>query len=159
MFDWRDYKGGRSVRLGCPPTVLCNFGKGLFGSIIVLKSSAPSAVVFFQAALIAGLLFERVARKRAGAAAGRAKLETELYRENLSAHLARVHSVGEMSAAIGRRGQISRACGHQDFRGRRARKAHTDRDSQLAKVLELLEKIEEQAFRGQATSCGPCGLW
>jgi C4-dicarboxylate-specific signal transduction histidine kinase len=101
------------------------------------------AVVLFQAVLIAGLLFERQARKRAAEQAGKARMETGRYRENL-AHLVRVHTVGEMSTAIAHEvNQPLVAIKNYALAARRRLAGVVD----AAKVEELLDKIGAQASR------------
>jgi C4-dicarboxylate-specific signal transduction histidine kinase len=103
------------------------------------------AIVFFQAAMIAGLLFERQARKRAAELADKARMEAGLYRENL-AHLARVHTVGEMSTAIAHEiNQPLVAIKNYAVaaRGRLTRNGTLG----LVRAQELLDKIEAQASR------------
>jgi signal transduction histidine kinase len=101
------------------------------------------AIVLFQAALIAGLLFERQARRRAAEQAGKARMETGRYRENL-AHLVRVHTVGEMSAAIAHEiNQPLVAIKNYALAARRRLAGTMD----AAKLEELLDKIGEQASR------------
>ncbi|MGA9954766.1 MAG: ATP-binding protein [Bradyrhizobium sp.] len=103
------------------------------------------AVVFLEAALITALLFERKGRKRADELASKARTETGLYRENL-AHLARVHTVGEMSTAIAHEiNQPLVAIKNYAVaaRGRLTRNGNPG----SAKVKELLDKIEAQSSR------------
>lgn len=101
-----------------------------------------AAIVLLQAALIAWLLLERQRRMRATEQAGVARVETGQYRESL-AHLVRVHTVGEMSAAVAHEvSQPLAAIKNYAF----AARLQLARDA--TKVDELLDKIEEQASRG-----------
>ena len=95
VYDWRELQRWKIEEALLPhgsivqfrqPTVLQQYRSQIIGAL---------AIVLFQAALIAGLLFERQARKRAAEQAGKARMETGRYRENL-AHLVRVHTVGEI---------------------------------------------------------------
>ena len=101
------------------------------------------AVLLFQTALIAGLLFERERRRRA-----RRRRESECgerqHRENL-AHLVRVHTVGEMSTAIAH--EINQPLAAIKNYAFAARRRLAGQSSRAAKVEELLDKIEEQASR------------
>jgi signal transduction histidine kinase len=103
------------------------------------------AAVLLQTALIAWLLLERERRRRAGEHADRARAETGQYRENL-AHLARVHTVGQMSTAIAHEvNQPLAAIKNYAAAARRRLTGAAPSDS--AKVGELLDKIEAQASR------------
>jgi signal transduction histidine kinase len=102
------------------------------------------AVLLFQTALIAGLLIERERRRRAAARAETATAETGQYRENL-AHLARVHTAGEMSTAIAHEvNQPLAAIKNYAFAARLRLAGGFD---DPAKFEELLDKIEAQASR------------
>ena len=102
------------------------------------------AVLLFQTALIAWLLLERERRRRAAARAETATAETGQYRENL-AHLARVHTAGEMSTAIAHEvNQPLAAIKNYAFAARLRLAGGFD---DPAKIEELLDKIEEQASR------------
>ena len=143
MYDWRELRRWNISEARLPVGSVVQFRQGTMWEQYRFEIIGALAVVFFQAALIVKLLFERVARKRAGAAAGRAKLESDLYRENL-AHLARVHTVGEMSAAIAHEVNQPLMAIKNYAVAARGRLIRT-RTHSLAKVLELLDKIEEQA--------------
>ncbi len=97
---------------------------------------AALAVVLFQTALIAWLLFERQRRMRATEQAGKARAESGRYRESL-AHLVRVHTVGEMSTAIAHEvSQPLAAIKNYAF----AARLLSARAADAAKVDELLEQ-------------------
>ena len=147
MYDWRELRRWNISEARLPVGSVVQFRQGTMWEQYRFEIIGALAVVFFQAALIVKLLFERVARKRAGAAAGRAKLESDLYRENL-AHLARVHTVGEMSAAIAHEVNQPLMAIKNYAVAARGRLIRT-RTHSLAKVLELLDKIEEQAVRAE----------
>jgi signal transduction histidine kinase len=101
------------------------------------------AVLLFQTLLIAGLLIERGRRQHATARAGKATAESGQYRESL-AHLVRVHTVGEMSTAIAHEvNQPLAAIKNYAFAAQR----WLTQVGGVAKVGELLNKIEEQATR------------
>jgi signal transduction histidine kinase len=103
-----------------------------------------AAIVLLQTALIAGLLIERERRRRAAARAETARAETGQYRENL-AHLARVHTAGEMSTAIAHEvNQPLAAIKNYAFAARLRLAGGFD---DPAKFEELLDKIETQASR------------
>jgi C4-dicarboxylate-specific signal transduction histidine kinase len=110
-----------------------------------LEIILATALVLFQAMLITGMLFERRARIRAAELADKARIETGLYRENL-AHLARVHTVGQMSTAIAHEvNQPLVAIKNYAIaaRGRLTRNGILG----LGRVQELLDKIDVQASR------------
>jgi C4-dicarboxylate-specific signal transduction histidine kinase len=102
------------------------------------------AVLLLQTTLIAGLLIERERRRRAAARAETATAESVQYRENL-AHLARVHTVGEMSTAIAHEVNQPLAAIKNYAFAARLRLAGDFGDP--AKIEELLDKIEAQASR------------
>jgi signal transduction histidine kinase len=143
MYDWRELQRWKIEEALLPhgsivqfrqPTVWQQYRSQIIGAL---------ATVLFQAALIAGLLFERQARKRAAEQAGKARMETGRYRENL-AHLVRVHTVGEMSTAIAHEvNQPLVAIKNYALAARRRLAGVMD----VAKVEELLDKIEAQASR------------
>jgi len=143
MYDWRELQRWKIDEALLPhgsivqfrePTVWQQYRSQIIGAL---------AIVLFQAALIAGLLFERQARKRAAEQAGKARMETGRYRENL-AHLVRVHTVGEMSAAIAHEvNQPLVAIKNYALAARRRLAGVVD----AAKVEELLDKIGAQASR------------
>jgi signal transduction histidine kinase len=143
MYDWRELQRWKIDEALLPhgsivqfrePTVWQQYRSQIIGAL---------AVVLFQAVLIAGLLFERQARKRAAEQAGKAKIETGRYRENL-AHLVRVHTVGEMSTAIAHEvNQPLVAIKNYALAARRRLAGVVD----AAKVEELLDKIGAQASR------------
>ncbi len=145
MFDWRELQRWNISEARLPVGSIVQFRQGTIWERHRFEIIAALAVVFFQAALIAGLLFERLARRRAAALAGKAKLETDLYRENL-AHLARVHTVGEMSTAIAHEVNQPLVAIKNYAVAARGRLIRTG-TSGLVKVQELLDKIEEQASR------------
>jgi signal transduction histidine kinase len=143
IYDWRELQRWKIEEALLPhghivqfrqPTVWQQYRSQIIGAL---------AIVLFQAALIAGLLFERQARKRAAEQAGKARMETGRYRENL-AHLVRVHTVGEMSTAIAHEvNQPLVAIKNYALAARRRLAGVVD----AAKVEELLDKIEAQASR------------
>jgi signal transduction histidine kinase len=108
-----------------------------------LQSFAALAVVVLQGTLIVWLLLERQRRRRAAEQMGKARVETGQYRESL-AHLVRVHTVGEMSAAITHEiNQPLMAIKNYALAARRRLAGAVD----AAKVEELLDKIGNQASR------------
>jgi signal transduction histidine kinase len=143
IYDWRELQRWKIEEALLPhgsivqfrqPTVWQQYRSQIIGAL---------AIGLFQAALIAGLLFERQARKRAAEQAGKARMETGRYRENL-AHLVRVHTVGEMSTAIAHEvNQPLVAIKNYALAARRRLAGVMD----AAKVEELLDKIEAQASR------------
>jgi signal transduction histidine kinase len=145
MYDWRELQRWNISESRLPVGSIVQFRQGTVWENYRFEIIGALAIVFLQAALIAGLLFERLARKRAGVLAGKAILETDLYRENL-AHLARVHTVGEMSTAIAHEVNQPLVAIKNYAVAARGRLVRTGALS-LDKVQELLDKIEEQASR------------
>ena len=143
VYDWRELQRWKIEEALLPhgsivqfrqPTVWQQYRSQIIGAL---------AIGLFQAALIAGLLLERQARKREAEQAGKARMETGRYRENL-AHLVRVHTVGEMSTAIAHEvNQPLVAIKNYALAARRRLAGVMD----AAKVEELLDKIEAQASR------------
>ena len=129
----------RNLPAGCE----VRFAEWSFWREYPLQTFSALAVVVFQGGLIAWLLLERRQRKRAAEQAGKARVESGQYRENL-AHLVRVHTVGEMSAAIAHEiNQPLVAIKNYALAARRRLAGTVD----TAKVEELLDKIGGQASR------------
>ena len=145
MYDWRELQRWNISEARLPADSIVQFRQRTIWQRHRLEIMGALAIVIFQAALIAGLMFERQARKRAAVLAGKAKLETDFYRENL-AHLARVHTVGEMSTAIAHEVNQPLVAIKNYAVAARGRLIRTGGLS-LAKVQELLDKIEVQASR------------
>jgi signal transduction histidine kinase len=145
MYDWRELQRWDISEARLPVGSIVQFRERTVWDQYRLQIIGALAVVCFQAALIGGLLFERQARKHAAEQAGKARLETGLYRENL-AHLARVYTVGEMSTAIAHEvNQPLVAIKNYALAARR--RLIGNETLGLAKVHELLDKIEAQASR------------
>jgi signal transduction histidine kinase len=145
IYDWRELQRWNIKETLLPANSIVQFRQPTVWEQYRLEIIGALAVVFFQAALIGGLLFERRARKRAAELAKKAIIETGLYRENL-AHLARVHTVGQMSTAIAHEvNQPLVAIKNYAIaaRGRLMRNGILG----SSKVQELLDKIEVQASR------------
>ena len=145
MYDWRELQRLNISEARLPVGSIVQFRERTVWEQYRLQIFVALAIVFFQAALIGGLLFERQARKHAAEQADKARLETGQYRENL-AHLARVHTVGEMSTAIAHEvNQPLVAIKNYALAARR--RLMGDGTLGVAKVQELLDKIEAQASR------------
>jgi signal transduction histidine kinase len=145
IYDWRELQRWKIGEALLPPGSIVQFRQPTVWQQYRWQIIGALAVVVLQAALIAGLLLERQARKRAAEQAGKARMETHRYRENL-AHLARVHTVGEMSAAIAHEiNQPLVAIKNYALAGRR--RLTGDGTVGSAKVMELLDKIGAQASR------------
>ena len=145
IYDWRELQRWNIGEARLPVGSIMQFRQPTVWEQYRLAIIGALAIVFFEAALIAGLLFERQARKRAAELADKARMEAGLYRENL-AHLARVHTVGEMSTAIAHEiNQPLVAIKNYAIaaRGRLTRNGTLG----LVRVQELLDKIEAQASR------------
>jgi signal transduction histidine kinase len=145
IYDWRELQRWNIGEALLPVGSIMQFRQPTVWEQYRLAIIGALAIVFLQAALIAGLLFERQARKRAAELADKARMEAGLYRENL-AHLARVHTVGEMSTSIAHEiNQPLVAIKNYAVaaRGRLTRNGTLG----LVKVQELLDKIEAQASR------------
>jgi C4-dicarboxylate-specific signal transduction histidine kinase len=144
MYDWREPQGWKisealprdSIVQFREPTVWRQYRWHIIGAL---------AIVLFQTLLIAGLLIERERRRLATEQAGKAKIESGQYRESL-AHLARVHTVGEMSAAIAH--EINQPLAAiKNYAMAASRRLAGWNAVDASKVKELLDKIEEQASR------------
>ncbi len=145
MYDWRELQRLNISEARLPVGSIVQFRERTVWEQYRLQIFVALVIVFFQAALIGGLLFERQARKHAAEQADKARLETGQYRENL-AHLARVHTVGEMSTAIAHEvNQPLVAIKNYALAARR--RLMGDGTLGVAKVQELLDKIEAQASR------------
>jgi signal transduction histidine kinase len=145
IFDWRELQRWNIRDSLLPVGSIVQFRQLPFWQQYRLEMMGILVVVLFQAALIAGLLFERRARLRAAELADKARIETALYRENL-AHLARVHTVGQMSTAIAHEvNQPLVAIKNYAIaaHGRLSRNGILG----LGRVQELLDKIDAQASR------------
>jgi signal transduction histidine kinase len=145
IYDWRELQRWNIGEARLPGGSIMQFRQPTVWEQYRLAIIGAMAIVFFQAAMIAGLLFERQARKRAAELADKARMEAGLYRENL-AHLARVHTVGEMSTAIAHEiNQPLVAIKNYAVaaRGRLTRNGTLG----LVRAQELLDKIEAQASR------------
>ena len=144
-YDWRELQRWHIDEARLPVGSVVQFRQPTVWQQYRLAIAGALAIVFLQAVLITGLLFERQARKRAAELADKASMEAGLYRENL-AHLARVHTVGEMSTAIAHEiNQPLVAIKNYAVaaRGRLTRNGTLG----LIRVQELLDKIEAQASR------------
>jgi signal transduction histidine kinase len=145
IFDGRELKRWNIREDRLPPGSEIRFRVPTAWEQYQWQISSAVAVVLLQAALIASLLFERRARTRAAELAGKARVETGQYRESL-AHLVRVHTVGEMSAAIAHEiNQPLVAIKNYALAARRRLAGGTAVDA--PKVEELLDKIGGQASR------------
>jgi signal transduction histidine kinase len=145
IYDWRELQRWKIGEGLLPRDSIVQFRQPTLWEQYRLQLSAALAIVLFQAALIFWLLFERQRRKRAAEQASKAGLETRRYRENL-AHLARVHTVGEMSTAIAHEvNQPLVAIKNYALAARR--RLSGDGSMGFAKVEELLDKIGGQASR------------
>jgi signal transduction histidine kinase len=143
IYDWRELQRWKIEEALLPHGSIVRFRQPTVWQQYRSQIIAALAIGLFQAALIAGLLFERQARKRAAEQAGKARMETGRYRENL-AHLVRVHTVGEMSTAIAHEiNQPLVAIKNYALAARRRLAGAMD----AAKMEELLDKIEAQASR------------
>jgi signal transduction histidine kinase len=143
VYDWRELQRWKIEEALLPPGSIVQFRQPTVWHQYRSQIIGALAIGLFQAALIAGLLFERQARKREAEQAGKARMETGRYRENL-AHLVRVHTVGEMSTAIAHEvNQPLVAIKNYALAARRRLAGVMD----AAKVEELLDKIEAQASR------------
>jgi len=145
IYDWRELQRWKIGEGLLPRGSIVQFRQPTLWEQYRLQLIAALAIVLFQAALIFWLLFERQRRKRAAEQASKAGLETSRYRENL-AHLARVHTVGEMSTAIAHEvNQPLVAIKNYALAARR--RLSGDGSMGFAKVEELLDKIGGQASR------------
>jgi signal transduction histidine kinase len=145
MFDWRALQRWNISESLLPPDSEVHFRSATAWELYHWQISTAFGIVFFQAALVGWLLFERRRGRTASALVGKAEVETGRYRENL-AHLARVHTVGEMSAALAHEiNQPLVAIKNYALAARRrlARGAPLE----TGKVEELLDKIGGQATR------------
>jgi signal transduction histidine kinase len=143
IYDWRELQRWKIAEAVLPHGSIVRFREPTVWQQYRSQIIDALAIVLFQAVLIAGLLFERQARKRAAEQAGKARMETDRYRENL-AHLVRVHTVGEMSTAIAHEvNQPLVAIKNYALAARRRLAGVVD----AAKVEELLDKIGAQASR------------
>jgi signal transduction histidine kinase len=144
-YDWRELQRWNISETLLPSGSIVQFRQRALWERYRLELTGSFALVLLQAALIAGLLIERRRRKQAGELASKARIETGLYRENL-AHLARIHTVGQMSTAIAHEvNQPLVAIKNYAVaaRGRLVRNGPLE----MAKVRDLLDKIEIQASR------------
>jgi signal transduction histidine kinase len=145
MYDSRELQRWRISEALLPPGSIVLFREPTVWQQYHWEIVAALLIVLLQAALIAWLLLERERRRRAAEQADRARAETGHYRENL-AHLARVHTVGEMSTAIAHEvNQPLVAIKNYALAARRRLTGAAPPDS--TKVGELLDKIEVQASR------------
>jgi signal transduction histidine kinase len=143
IYDWRELQRWKVDEALLPHDSIVQFREPTVWEQYRWQLIAALAVVLFQAALIARLLFERQRRRRAAEQASKARVETGRYRENL-AHLVRVHTVGEMSTAIAHEvNQPLVAIKNYALAARRRLTGVVD----VAKVDELLDKIGAQASR------------
>jgi C4-dicarboxylate-specific signal transduction histidine kinase len=145
MYDWRELQRWNISESLLPAGSIVQFRQPPVWERYRLEMTVATVLVLFQAALIIGLLLERRARIRTAELADKARIETGLYRENL-AHLARVHTVGQMSTAIAHEvNQPLVAIKNYAIaaRGRLTRNGILG----LGRVQELLDKIDIQASR------------
>ncbi len=144
MVDWRQVRRwGIDERL-LPPDTIVKFREPSAWEQYRWQVIAALAVVLLQAALIFRLLFERHARRRAAQQAAEARVETGQYRENL-AHVVRVHTAGEMSAALAH--EINQPLGAIGNYALAARRRMGEEPPDLARVADLLDKLIGQATR------------
>jgi C4-dicarboxylate-specific signal transduction histidine kinase len=145
MYDWRELQRWSISEALLPSGSVVQFRQQGLWEKYRLEWTSALGIVCLQAALIAGLLVERRRRRQVAELASKARAETGLYRENL-AHLARIHTVSQMSAAIAHEvNQPLVAIKNYSVaaRGWLVRNGV----SGTAKVQELLDKIEIQALR------------
>ena len=143
IYDWRELRRWNIDETRLPVDSITQFREQGIWEQYRTEILSALAVVLLQAALITALLFERQARKHAAELANKARTETGLYRENL-AHLARVHTVGEMSTAIAH--EINQPLvAIKNYAA--AARGRLTRNCNLVKVDELLDKIETQSSR------------
>jgi C4-dicarboxylate-specific signal transduction histidine kinase len=141
IYDWRELKRWNISEALLPSNSVVLFREPPVWEQYRGQVMAALAIGVFQTVLIAGLLIERARRQRATEQAARARAESGQHRESL-AHLVRVHTVGEMSAAIVHEvTQPLAAIKNYAF----AAQYQLARDT--TKVDALLDKIEEQASR------------
>jgi len=144
-YDWGELQRWNISEANLPADSKIYFREPTLWERYRWQLSTAFAIVLFQAALIGWLFFERQRRRVASALAGQAHLETGRYRENL-AHLARVHTVGEMSTALAHEiNQPLVAIKNYALAARR-RLARAE-PLETGKVDELLDKIGVQASR------------
>jgi signal transduction histidine kinase len=145
MYDWRELQRWNISEALLPLGSIVQFREPTVWQQYRLQLIGALAIVLFQAAMIAGLLFERRARKRATEQADKARVETGLHRESL-AHLVRVHTVGEMSVAISH--EINQPLvAIKNYALAASRRLAEDATGGAGKVEELLDKIGRQASR------------
>ena len=82
MYDWRELQRWNISEALLPLGSIVQFREPTVWQQYRLQLIGALAVVLFQAAMIAGLLFERRARKRATEQADKARVETGLHRES-----------------------------------------------------------------------------
>lgn len=145
IYDWRELQRWKIGEDLLPSGSIVQFRLPTLWEQYRSQLITALAIVLFQVALIAWLLLERHRGKRSAEQATKAGMETGRYRENL-AHLARVHTVGQMSTAIAHEvNQPLVAIKNYALAARR--RLTGDGTVGLAKVDELLDKIEAQASR------------
>ncbi len=145
MYDWRELQRWSISEALLPSGSVVQFRQQGLWEKYRLEWTGALGIVALQAALIAGLLVERRRRRQVAELASKARIETALYRENL-AHLARIHTVSQMSTAIAHEvNQPLVAIKNYSV----AARGWLVRSEVLgtAKVRELLDKIEIQALR------------
>jgi signal transduction histidine kinase len=143
MYDWRELQRWNISEALLPPGSIVQFREPTVWQHYRSQIVGAFAIILLQAALITGLLYERQARRRAAELAGKARMEMGRYREDL-AHLARVHTVGAMSAAIAHEiNQPLVAIKNYALAARRRLASPVG----AAKAEELLDKIGTQASR------------
>jgi C4-dicarboxylate-specific signal transduction histidine kinase len=143
MYDWRELQRWNISEALLPPGSIVQFREPTVWQHYRSQIVGAFAIILLQAALITGLLYERQARRRAAELAGKARMEMGRYREDL-AHLARVHTVGAMSAAIAHEiNQPLVAIQNYALAARRRLASPVG----AAKAEELLDKIGTQASR------------
>jgi signal transduction histidine kinase len=143
MYDWRELQRWNISEALLPPGSIVQFREPTVWQHYRSQIVGAFAIILLQAALITGLLYERQARRRAAELAGKARMEMGRYREDL-AHLARVHTVGAMSAAIAHEiNQPLVAIQNYALAARRRLASPAG----AAKAEELLDKIGTQASR------------
>jgi signal transduction histidine kinase len=145
VYDSRELQRWDISEARLPPGSIVQFREPTVWEQYRWQIFAALGVLLFQTALITGLVFERQRRVRATEQAGAAWVETGRYRDSL-AHLVRLHTVGEMSAAIAHEiNQPLAAIKNYAYAARS--RLRGDATATSAKAVELLDKIEEQASR------------
>jgi signal transduction histidine kinase len=145
MYDWRELQRWNISEGLLPSDSVVQFRQHGLWEQYRREMTAAFAIVFLQAGLIGGLLIERRRRRHAAELASKARIEAGFYREDL-AHLARIHTVGQMSAAIAHEVNQPLVAIKNYAAAARGRLVRNGLFG-AAKIQELLDKIEAQALR------------